>query len=141
MLLFKDNKKELEKYFLMCNKLDGENGWRTKLDNHYEMSEGIKIDGKIYKSVQEYLDKNTDSRENRLKAIKAKFEQHEDLRAILLYTQNYLIKIKEPKQGRASLKEEVIERDIKNNIADELMCFSILFRKNIFTIFFSEINK
>ena len=119
VLLFKDNKKELEKYFYMCNKLDSEKEWRTKLDNHYEMSNGIVIDGKDYKSVQQYIDKIGNSKENKLKAIKAKFEQHEDLRKILLYTQNYLIKIKEPKQGRTSLKEDVIENDIKT--ATELM--------------------
>tara|TARA_B100000902_G_C27291581_1_gene907461 strand:+ start:89 stop:2176 length:2088 start_codon:yes stop_codon:yes gene_type:complete len=119
ILLFKDNKKELENYFEMCNKLDGEKEWRTKLDNHYEMNGGIVIDGKKYKSVQQYLDKIGNSSENRFKAIKAKFEQHEDLRAILLCTHNYLIKIKEPKQGRASLKEDAIEKDI--NSANELM--------------------
>jgi predicted NAD-dependent protein-ADP-ribosyltransferase YbiA (DUF1768 family) len=123
VLLFKDNKKELEKYFYMCNKLDSEKEWRTKLDNHYEMSGGINIDGKNYKSVQQYIDKIDNSKENRLKAIKAKFEQHQDLRRILLYTQNYLIKIREPeekKRGRISLKEDAIESDI-NNIAYELM--------------------
>jgi predicted NAD-dependent protein-ADP-ribosyltransferase YbiA (DUF1768 family) len=120
VLLFKDNKKELEKYFYMCNKLDSEKEWRTKLDNHYEMKDGIVIDGKNYKSVQQYIDKIDNSKENRLKAIKAKFEQHENLRKILLYTQNYLIKIREPKQGRTSLKEDAIESDI-NNIAYELM--------------------
>ena len=119
VLLFKDNKKELEKYFFMCNKLDSEKEWRTKLDNHYEIQGGIVIDGKKYKSVQQYIDKIGDSSENKIKAIKAKFEQHEDLRKILLYTQNYLIKIKEPKQGRTSLKEDVIENDIKT--ATELM--------------------
>lgn len=119
VLLFKDNKKELEKYFFMCNKLDSEKEWRTKLDNHYEIQGGINIDGKNYKSVQQYIDKIGHSSENKLKAIKAKFEQHEDLRKILLYTQNYLIKIKEPKQGRASLKEDAIENDIKS--ANELM--------------------
>jgi predicted NAD-dependent protein-ADP-ribosyltransferase YbiA (DUF1768 family) len=119
VLLFKDNKKELEKYFFMCNKLDSEKEWRTKLDNHYEIQGGIVIDGKNYKSVQQYIDKIGDSSENKVKAIKAKFEQHEDLRKILLYTQNYLIKIKEPKQGRASLKEDAIENDIKT--ANELM--------------------
>jgi hypothetical protein len=119
VLLFKDNKKELEKYFFMCNKLDSEKEWRTKLDNHYEIQGGINIEGKNYKSVQQYIDKIGDSSENKVKAIKAKFEQHEDLRKILLYTQNYLIKIKEPKQGRASLKEDAIENDIKT--ADELM--------------------
>jgi hypothetical protein len=119
VLLFKDNKKELEKYFFMCNKLDSEKEWRTKLDNHYEIKGGINIEGKNYKSVQQYIDKIGDSSENKVKAIKAKFEQHEDLRKILLYTQNYLIKIKEPKQGRASLKEDAIENDIKT--ANELM--------------------
>lgn len=119
VLLFKDNKKELEKYFFMCNKLDSEKEWRTKLDNHYEIQGGINIEGKNYKSVQQYIDKIGDSSENKVKAIKAKFEQHEDLRKILLYTQNYLIKIKEPKQGRASLKEDAIENDIKT--ANELM--------------------
>ena len=106
----------------MCTELDKEKQWRLKLDNDYEMSNGIVIDGNKYKSVQEYLAKIGDSKENILKAIKAKFEQHGDLRKLLLLTNNYLIKIKIPRRGAASLKPEAIQKDISNLLyADELM--------------------
>ena len=119
---YKDNKKELEKYMNMCTELDKEKQWRLKLDNDYEMSNGIVIDGNKYKSVQEYLAKIGDSKENIVKAIKAKFEQHGDLRKLLLLTNNYLIKIKIPRRGAASLKPEAIQKDISNLLyANELM--------------------
>ena len=115
-----DSKKELENYLFTCETLDKEKQWRSKLDNAYERS--INIDGKNYKSVEEYFTKIGDSRENKLKALKAKFDQHEDLRKLLLLTNNYLLKIKIPRRGAASLKPEAVQRDIASLVlATELM--------------------
>ena len=49
---YKTNKISLEKYMNMCYFLDKEKQWRVKLDDSYEIPNGIIIDGKKYKSVE-----------------------------------------------------------------------------------------
>lgn len=71
--------------------------WRKKLDNSWSQDLKLKIDGKDYASVNEYVKKNPD---NMMKALEAKFEQNPDLKEILKKTGNACIQIY--KLGRLS---------------------------------------